>query len=61
MSAETADQERAYLDQYLLRELIFKLSRILCSSELEIPDLCNLSGIRIVKGNRIYSSWIFST
>lgn len=61
MSAEAADQERASLDRYLLRGLIFKLRRILCSSELEILDLCNLFGIRIVKGNHIYSSWIFST
>jgi len=45
MSAETADQERASLDRYLLREFIFKLSRILCSSELGILDLCNLFGI----------------
>jgi len=60
MSAETADREKSSLRKCLLRELIFKIWRNLHSSELVIVDLCNLLGIRIVKGNRISSSWVFS-
>lgn len=61
MGEGAGDEGRASLDRYLLRESIFKVSTILSSSGLEIPDLCDWFGIRIVKGNRIYSSWIFST